>query len=95
MRKTASQAIKNNPTDLMHQQAKTVIKNIRERTLNKDDHTMLDFLVVIIDQFHKLHDDWPTEKEHYHQAKYSNEGELLRECKLCGKDLMDGVHIRG
>jgi hypothetical protein len=76
MRKTASQAIKNNPTDLMHQQAKTMIKNLKERTLNKDDHTMLDFLGVIIDQFHKLHDnDWLLQKiKERHGQSSENQG---------------------
>lgn len=31
------------------------------------------------------------ENRHYHKAKYED-GKLLRECGLCGKDLTDKVH---
>ncbi len=32
---------------------------------------------------------------HYHQAKYDDEDNLTRECKLCGEDLLSEFHIKG
>lgn len=31
---------------------------------------------------------------HYHQAKYKD-GKLTRTCNLCGKDLLNALHILG
>lgn len=36
--------------------------------------------------------DWRT-TPHTHEATYNNGGTLLRQCKVCGRDLLDMMHL--